>query len=237
MLLEDESFGGFTKRNAAMVEEALRHLPEGGPARVLDLGCGAGETTFVLAAQRPNAVFEGVDVSSESIERARRRGDAEGVSGRAVFRVADYLGADVGGPFDLVVADQVLHLVPGSTEALARRLAGDVAPGGVLLAEMPYAGRYNAALVGVRRVLRRLRGPTLDRASLRIARRLYGDEFSDEELRERVVYNYVLPERTSSPEWDDLLAAAGLQLEQRRVMPHASPAQLRHHLSIYKKSA
>src|SRR5207248_8366681 len=40
--------------------------------RVLDLGCGAGWATRLLAARVPQGKVTGVDISDEMIERARR---------------------------------------------------------------------------------------------------------------------------------------------------------------------
>jgi len=40
--------------------------------RVLDLGCGAGWATRLLAARVPQGKVIGVDISDEMIERARR---------------------------------------------------------------------------------------------------------------------------------------------------------------------
>ena len=236
-LLASESFSGFGERNRIVVETALARAPQREGARLLDLGAGTGDTLLALAADRPDAQLEGVDVSEANVARARERIGADGSGApRIRLHAGDYLATRFGGPFDVIVADQVLHLIGGSSEDLARKLAADLVPGGVLVAEMPYAGRYNTALISLRRVLRRLRGPALDRAAVALARRLYSGRFSDDEIRERIVYNYVIPARLCSTEWDRLLGAHGLQLAQRTAMRHESVAQPRHHLSVYVKS-
>lgn len=49
--------------------------------RILDIGCGAGETTVELAERvAPGGTVTGVDISRPLLEVARRRGGAEGVT-------------------------------------------------------------------------------------------------------------------------------------------------------------
>ena len=73
------------------------------PERVLDIGCGTGETTLFLAREYPVAGVRGVDLSPEMVRRASRRLGLD-PSARVSFRVAD--AASLPWPaesFDLVV--------------------------------------------------------------------------------------------------------------------------------------
>lgn len=58
------------------------------PERVLDLGCGTGETTLFLSREFPTAGIRGVDLSSEMVRRATRKVGLD-PSARVSFRVAD----------------------------------------------------------------------------------------------------------------------------------------------------
>ena len=58
------------------------------PERVLDLGCGTGETTLFLSREFPSAGVRGVDLSPEMIRRAAARIGLD-PSARVSFRVAD----------------------------------------------------------------------------------------------------------------------------------------------------
>jgi SAM-dependent methyltransferase len=230
-----QSFTTHGERVERVLEEVLARMPADAAWRVLDVGCADGGTLFALADARREASFVGVDVSIPGIAAAESTRTAVGAPERFTFIAGDYLTTPLDGPFELVIADQSLHLVEGDDDALARRLAADVSSGGLLVAEMPYSGPFNRGLVGARRVLRRLRGPTLDRTGLAIARRLHADDMPDEQLEERLVYLYVVPERLASEAWERRLGAHGLDRVAHVDMRHASPAQLRHDLRVYRK--
>jgi len=108
--------------------------------RVIDLGCGPGNSTAVLAARWPDAEFTGLDSSAEMIERARReyprqRWIARGISEWA----AAHDGADDGagdGPFDVVFSNAALQWVDDHA-AVYPRLLSHVAPGGALAIQIP----------------------------------------------------------------------------------------------------
>uniref|UniRef100_A0A7S0ZGU2 Methyltransferase domain-containing protein n=1 Tax=Timspurckia oligopyrenoides TaxID=708627 RepID=A0A7S0ZGU2_9RHOD len=63
-----------------------RKLQTGG--KLLDIGCGAGKSTCVLAREYPEATFVGVDYHKGSIVKASERADHDGRK-NAVFKVAD----------------------------------------------------------------------------------------------------------------------------------------------------
>ncbi len=81
-------------------ETALdRHPPETG-ARVLDLGCGYGDTTVALARRVGELGFAtGVDATSRFIDSARSDAGTAGVR-NARFDVCDVQEGELGGPYD-----------------------------------------------------------------------------------------------------------------------------------------
>jgi trans-aconitate 2-methyltransferase len=236
-LLREQTFSANAERSDQVVAAVLELLPAGEPRRVLEIGCGTGESLLALAAARPHASFVGVDVSERNVAAAERARDGHPAAERLEFVAADYAATTLDGPFDVVFADQSLHLVSAPTSELCARLAADVAPDGVLVAEMAHRGAYNTAMVAARRMLRRVRGPRLDRAALAVARRLHKGTMREEQLRERIAYLYVVPARLAGPAWEDELAKHGLVRLDRRPMRHASPAQLRHDLRVYARTA
>jgi trans-aconitate 2-methyltransferase len=66
-------FGAERTRPAA---ELLARIAQEAPAKVVDLGCGPGNSTALLAARWPTADLEGVDNSPEMLEEAKRSGVA-----------------------------------------------------------------------------------------------------------------------------------------------------------------
>jgi SAM-dependent methyltransferase len=222
------------ERSRRMRDVALRYVAADRAVRILDLGCGTGALTDELARALPLARITGLDISPANIAAAARRPVDHA---RVRFELADYLAFEAE-PYDLIVTDGVLHLIPGDTATLVRKLARDLAPSGVLVCAMPYACAYNAGFAVVRRGLRALRSAALDRAILAIGRALHGARMNDEALRERVHYMYMPPHRVEDRELTERIApSAGLRVVARHAMPSTSAAQLKHRVTVYRKEA
>jgi SAM-dependent methyltransferase len=79
---------------------ALRALAPSEGERILDVGCGCGETTWQLAAMVGHAgAVVGADLSAPMLAVARARKSPEGAP-RPTFRQADAQTDDLGGGFD-----------------------------------------------------------------------------------------------------------------------------------------
>jgi len=115
--------------------ELVARVPAGAPRRVVDLGCGPGNLTALLADRWPDARVEGVDSSAEMVERARR--DHPAIS----FEVRDLRDWAVGGgtgddAVDVLVSNATLQWVPGHLDLLPALLRR-VRPGGTLAFQVP----------------------------------------------------------------------------------------------------
>ena len=100
--------------------------------RVLDLGCGAGDVTFVAAdLVGPGGSVVGVDHSPEALARARLRAGQRGLA-QVQFIEGDIHDPAPGGPFDAIVERLVLWPVPDPAEVL-RRQATVLRPGGLVV--------------------------------------------------------------------------------------------------------
>jgi trans-aconitate 2-methyltransferase len=99
--------------------------------RVVDLGCGPGNLTGLLAQRWPGADVRGLDSSPEMVDRARASGSA-GVR----FEVADLRTWEADRPVDVLVSNATLQWVPGHLDLLPRLLA-QVAPGGWFAFQVP----------------------------------------------------------------------------------------------------
>jgi SAM-dependent methyltransferase len=110
-------------------------------SRVLDVGCGVGRWSRLLAARGAQVI--GVDLSPTMIDQARSRAVDDGVAERCRFAVADLACLDLGERFDLVLGVTVLQhiLDPAAFRAALCAMAAHLAPGGrmILLEAAPTA--------------------------------------------------------------------------------------------------
>ena len=100
------------------------------PRTVVDLGCGPGHLTALLARRWPGAQVTGVDSSPAMIPRAR---DAEPA---LAFEEADLRDWTPAAPVDVLVSNATLQWVPDHLDLLPRLVAA-VAPGGWLAFQVP----------------------------------------------------------------------------------------------------
>jgi trans-aconitate 2-methyltransferase len=121
--------------------DLLANVDHPGPRLVIDLGCGPGNNTELIADRWPEALVVGVDSSPQMIEAARTRERP----GRLEFRVGDVREWAPDAAVDVVLASAVLHWIPEHLELLPR-LAGYLAPGGVLGFQVPGGGAPGSAM-------------------------------------------------------------------------------------------
>lgn len=221
-------------RSERMRDIVVRHVPRDRAIRLLDLGCGTGSLVFRLAAALPQATLVGIDISPANIRAARAHTTRESGAGRVQFEVVNYLdyAAD---PFDVIVADGVLHLIPADTDVLFRKLARDLVSGGVLVSDMAVDGIYNRAFAALRRALGRVRTPWLDAQILRIGKLLHGHEMDDRSLRERVDYMYIPPERVMDERLRARAASAGLRVATEYAVKSTSLSELNHRVTVFTR--
>ncbi|MDE3175105.1 MAG: trans-aconitate 2-methyltransferase [Pseudomonadota bacterium] len=119
----------FEAEREQVVRDLLARVP-GAPREIVDLGCGPGTSTRLLAQRFPQARVVGVDNSEPMLDVARDR-----------VREASFLCADIRSwrpeaPVDLVFADSALQWIEDH-EGLFARLIDWLAPGGALAVQMP----------------------------------------------------------------------------------------------------
>jgi SAM-dependent methyltransferase len=113
-------------------EVALRRHPVAAGARVLDIGCGFGDTTVQLARLAgPGGEAVGVDGAPRFIEAARAESAAAGVR-NARFFVADVQTEPLGGPYDMAFSRFGMMFFLGPVMAL-RNIRSALVPGGKLV--------------------------------------------------------------------------------------------------------
>lgn len=118
---------------------ALTGVPEKlqAGARIADVGCGRGVSTLLLAQTYPACEVVGFNYHAGSINRARERARAAGLSDRARFDIAR--ATEFTGRYDLVLLLDCLHDM-GDPEAACRHIRAALDPDGTLLIVDPLAG-------------------------------------------------------------------------------------------------
>lgn len=120
---------------------------------VLEIGCGTASTALLLAPQV--AHYTASDISAEMVEIGREKVAEAGIAHLTV--VQGILGdAALGvGPFDAVLAYNLLHLCPDPGD-VARKAHAVLAPGGVFISKSACISGWRTMLwpmVGVLRLL------------------------------------------------------------------------------------
>jgi SAM-dependent methyltransferase len=136
---QGETIAQLTRAMEPVLHEALvTAVREVRPARVLDVGCGAGQNLAAMLAAAPAAEGTGIEVDDAVAGLAERLLAQRGLTGRArVLRgdvVALAAGGEAGGPYDLALLANVVYYLPFAERVpLFRALAGLLAEGGALL--------------------------------------------------------------------------------------------------------
>jgi ubiquinone/menaquinone biosynthesis C-methylase UbiE len=113
-------------------EAALERYPPQPGQRVLDIGCGFGDTTQRIAEMvGPSGSAVGIDAAARFIETARQETAELGVS-NASFEVADVQVDDLGGPYDMAFSRFGTMFFANPVVAL-RNVRGSLVPGARLV--------------------------------------------------------------------------------------------------------
>jgi trans-aconitate 2-methyltransferase len=132
---EPDRYLQFSDERLQPAADLLHRVPLARPARIVDLGCGAGNVTRLLTRRWPEADINGLDSSPEMLERARS------VLPSVRFELAGVECWEPDESLDLLFSNAALHWVDGH-EALFPRLLDSLSPGGVLAVQMP--GNFDA---------------------------------------------------------------------------------------------
>jgi trans-aconitate 2-methyltransferase len=131
MVWNPKTYLAFADERTRPAAELLARVPDEAPVRVIDLGCGPGNSTALLRARWPEAKIEGLDSSAAMLAQAKKAGIE-----------ADWLEADVAiwqasAPYDVIYANATYQWL-GDHPALLPRLIGFVKPGGTFAFQVPH---------------------------------------------------------------------------------------------------
>lgn len=120
----------FADERTRAARDLLAQVPPGPRLKVIDLGCGPGNSTELLVARFPEAEVSGVDSSPDMLRQARKQLPT------LRFEEADLATYAPPPGTHLLFANAVFQWVPDHLDVLARLLDA-LPPGGVLAVQMP----------------------------------------------------------------------------------------------------
>jgi trans-aconitate 2-methyltransferase len=120
----------FARERALPSADLVARIALEAPGRVLDVGCGPGNSAEAIAKRWPGAAITGIDSSEAMIEKARE------AHPEWRWIVADASSLVPDGPYDLVFSNATLQWI-GNHEALLSRLYEALAAGGALAVQFP----------------------------------------------------------------------------------------------------
>jgi trans-aconitate 2-methyltransferase len=125
-----EQYLKFSDERTQPCRDLVARISLSEPRLVVDLGCGPGNSTAVLAAKWPNAYIIGVDNSAEMIRAARAKFP------NLSWQESDLTAWDSGEPADLLFSNAALQWAPDHQRVIPR-LFSQTAAGGALAWQVP----------------------------------------------------------------------------------------------------
>ncbi len=125
-----EQYRKFERERSRPCAELLARVPTDPVGKAIDLGCGPGNSTELLAARWPEARVSGLDSSPDMVAAARVR--LPGVD----FVLGDVTDWNDAGTYDVILANAALQWVPDHAR-LFPALVDRLALGGSLAVQMP----------------------------------------------------------------------------------------------------
>lgn len=129
---DPSQYGKFLENRTRPSRDLAQRLAPFEPRRIVDLGCGPGNSTAVCFERWPNASILGLDRSPEMIQTARAS------NGRIEWRVCTVEEwIETGERADLIFSNATMQWVPDHARVFPQLLER-LNPGGMLAAQMPH---------------------------------------------------------------------------------------------------
>ncbi|MFC6337639.1 trans-aconitate 2-methyltransferase [Pseudomonas sp. CCM 7891] len=125
-----QQYSMFEQQRTRPVRDLVAAIPVTNVRTAVDLGCGPGNSTEVLAQRFPQAVVTGMDSSDDMLVNARERLPALN------FELTDIGTWHPAQPFDVILANASLQWLPDHA-TLYPHLVNQLTPGGTLAVQTP----------------------------------------------------------------------------------------------------
>jgi len=125
-----KQYSMFEQQRTRPVRDLVAAIPDGEVRNAVDLGCGPGNSTEVLAERFAQAVVTGMDSSDDMLVDARKRLPALN------FELADIGAWNPAQTFDVILANASLQWLPDHA-TLYPHLVDQLTPGGTLAVQTP----------------------------------------------------------------------------------------------------
>jgi trans-aconitate 2-methyltransferase len=122
----------FEKERTQPTIDLVNRLEVESPRRIIDIGCGPGNSTVILRERWPDAHVVGLDSSHSMLEKAKAK--YPGCEWRLMDAAGDLSSL---GAFDVVFSNAALQWIPDH-ETLLPNLYAQLSPGGVLAVQAPF---------------------------------------------------------------------------------------------------
>jgi trans-aconitate 2-methyltransferase len=120
----------FANERTQPSHDLIQRINLSAPRRIVDLGCGPGNSTEALRRRWPEAAIVGLDSSSQMIEAAKQ------TYPDGTWELGDAASWKAREPFDLVFSNAMFQWLPDHAN-LCRHLFDQLVPGGAVAVQMP----------------------------------------------------------------------------------------------------